>query len=712
MSAPALAASPPPGTDLPPLREELQLLPGSPAWDGGPTWLIHDPPAGQFIRIGWAEFEMLTRWHLRNPEKIATAVSCQTSLGISPTDVMSLCERLQRMRLVGLPGKDTQGLAKEYAARRSQGLFARLLKSYIFFRVPLVRPDGFLRSLSGKVRWAYSRLFMVLTIAAALLGLFLAIRQWDTFIGGFPYLLTGPGVAVGLLALMILKVLHELGHGFTGRRYGVRARRAGVAVMFFVPMLYTDLTDAWRLTSRWQRVMIGAAGILTELMVACWALLLWNFVPDGVFRSVLFFWATAAWILTVIVNSSPFLRFDGYYILSDAIDQPNLHSTAFALSRWHLRRVVLGLQEASPVRCSRARERFLIGFGYATWFYRLFLFLGIAYILYLLPLKVFGIFLAAVEIWWFILRPITQELGIWWKRKSEFGMNKTIIRSAIFLGGLSVVFLAPFQTAVHGEAVVAAERRTIVLAPASGQIMSLEAEQGVQVTSGMRLALLSSPQLVYETDRLRSELENLDRMIGMSGRSDTLTQRVSVLISERASRAEELRSVESEIDLLDIRAPFDATVVERADRLVAQDWVGRGEPIFILADLSEITIDGFVTESDIARIEIGSTGQLHFSSDGLRPVDVRVVGIDAFSLENIPYPLLSSVHGGPVASRTDADGRLVPVTPIYRVYLTAMTPIVANRMEHAHLRLDARAESYAGHIWRVVAGTIIRETGF
>lgn len=712
MSAPALAASPPLGTELPPLREELQLLPGSSAWDGGPTWLIHDPPAGQFIRIGWAEFEMLSRWYLRNAEEIAKAVSTQTSLQISASDVISLCERLQRIRLVGLPGKDTKNLGKEYATRRSQGLFTRLLKNYIFFRIPLLRPDGFLLHWDSSIRWAFSPFFVALTILAALLGLYLVIRQWDTFIGGFPYLLTGPGVVMGVLALIVLKVFHELGHGFTARRYGVRARRAGVAFMFFVPMLYTDLTDAWRLTSRWQRVMIGAAGILTELIVACWALLLWNFVPDGVFRSALFFWATAAWILTVVVNSSPFMRFDGYYVLSDAIDQPNLHSTAFSLSRWHLRRVVLGLQEASPVRCSRARERFLIGFGYATWLYRLFLFLGIAYVLYLLPLKVFGIVLAAVEIWWFILRPIAHEIGTWWKRKSEFGMNKTLIRSAIILSGISFVLFAPFQTAVHGDAVVAAARRTIVLAPASGQLVSLDAEQGEEVRGGVRIALLSSPQLVYEADRLRLELENLDRMIGMSGRSDTLTERVSVLISERASRTEQLRSVEAEIDLLNIRAPFDAMVVERADSLVAADWVGRGEPILVLADLSEITVDGFVPESDIARIEIGSTGRLHFSSDGLRPVEVRVDGIDAFSLDDLPYPLLSSVHGGPVASRTDRDGRLVPITPIYRVHLTSMTPIMATRMEYAHLRLDGRAESYAQRIWRLVAGTIIRETGF
>ncbi|WP_296644308.1 hypothetical protein [Roseinatronobacter sp.] len=91
---------------------------------------------------------------------------------------------------------------------------------------------------------------------------------------------------------------------------------------------------------------------------------------------------------------------------------------------------------------------------------------------------------------------------------------------------------------------------------------------------------------------------------------------------------------------------------------------------------------------------------------------MRVAQIDAFNLDSIPYPMLSSVHGGPLASRTDPDGRLVPETPIYRVRLTSTMPIDTSRMEHAHLRLEARAESYAGRIWRVIAGTVIRETGF
>jgi putative peptide zinc metalloprotease protein len=706
-----LAASPK-ADDLPPLREELQLLLGPAAWDGSPTWLIHDPPAGRFVRIGWAEFEMLARWQIRSPVQLAKAVSEQTSLAVTPADVTAFCDQLRRTRLVGIPGADTSGLLKEYDTQRAQSLFMKLLKNYIFFRLPLVRPDPFLKRWVWAVSWIYSHLFLALTVAAAVLGILLATRQWDTFVGGFPYLLTGPGIISGLAALVLLKLLHELGHGFTARRYGCRARRAGIAFMFFVPMLFTDLTDAWRLTLRWQRVMIGAAGIVTELIVACWALLLWNFMPDGIVRSILFFWATAAWILTLLVNASPFLRFDGYYVLSDAIDQPNLHSAAFDMARWHLRRIVIGLNDPIPVRHTALRRRFLIGFGYATWVYRLLLFLGIAYILYLLPIKVAGIALAAVEIWWFILRPVVAELGVWWKRKAHLRMNASLLRSIFVTIAVTLVFVLPLRTSVHGIVMVAAESRTVILAPAAGQIESLYVDHGRAVQYGQMLAAISSPQLEYEVVRLRAEILNLDRLIEMSGRTDAMLQRVNVLVAERASRYEELRSAEAAISQLEIHAPFSGRIIEIVDRLQERDWIARGQPVFVLVDDGSLVADAFVSEQDLSRLTIGGRGKLFIGNDGRAPHRVTITEIDIFSTGELGHPMLSSVYGGPIPSSIDADGRVVPASPQYRVRVQTDSPFVGDRMQVGRIIFEGAAEGLAQRMFRHVIGVAVRETGF
>jgi putative peptide zinc metalloprotease protein len=181
-------------------------------------------------------------------------------------------------------------------------------------------------------------------------------------------------------------------------------------------MAYTDTNDTWRLTSRWQRLLVASAGILTELVIAAWATLAWAFLPDGALRSAAFVLATTSWVATLAINASPFMRFDGYFILSDFLELPNLHERSFALARWRLREWLFDLGEEKPEHFSRRRETGLILFAWAVWIYRLVVFLGIAVLVYHFFIKIVGIFLFMVEIIWFIALPIRHELQAWAKR--------------------------------------------------------------------------------------------------------------------------------------------------------------------------------------------------------------------------------------------------------------------------------------------------------
>ncbi|UGA40408.1 hypothetical protein JOS77_14430 [Chromobacterium haemolyticum] len=160
-----------------------------------------------------------------------------------------------------------------------------------------------------------------------------------------------------------------------------------------MPVLYTDTNDAWKLNSRRQRLLIGGAGMLAELVLAAWATLLWSFLPDGPLRAGVFLLATTTWLATLAINASPFMRFDGYFLLADYLGLPNLHNRAFALARWQLRKTLLGLDDPVPEHFPAARRRGLILFAWATWLYRLVLFLSIAFLVYHLFFKALGMLL-------------------------------------------------------------------------------------------------------------------------------------------------------------------------------------------------------------------------------------------------------------------------------------------------------------------------------
>ena len=127
-----------------------------------------------------------------------------------------------------------------------------------------------------------------------------------------------------LVTLIFVKCLHELGHAFVAKHFGCRVSAIGIAFLVFFPFLYTDTTDAWRLRNHKERLLINFAGILTELHLALIATFAWAVLPDGGLKSVAFFIATTSWISSLVINVSPFMRFDGYYVFADWLKAENL----------------------------------------------------------------------------------------------------------------------------------------------------------------------------------------------------------------------------------------------------------------------------------------------------------------------------------------------------------------------------------------------------
>jgi putative peptide zinc metalloprotease protein len=265
----------------------------------------------------------------------------------------------------------------------------------------------------GAASLFYNRTFLLLTLAALVLGLAQVVRRWDMFAATLVDTFNWDGLAAYGAALFAVKLLHELGHAFTAKRYGCRVPTMGLAFLVMWPVAYTDTNETWRLTDRLQRLHVACAGIITELMVAAWATLGWVLLPDGAMRSAAFVLATTSWVATLAINASPFMRFDGYFILSDALDLPNLHERSFALARWKLREWLFGLGEDAPEQFGARRQFWLIVFAWATWCYRLVLFVGIAVLVYHFSVKLIGIMLFIVEMLWFVLRPIQRELSAW-----------------------------------------------------------------------------------------------------------------------------------------------------------------------------------------------------------------------------------------------------------------------------------------------------------
>ena len=304
---------------LTPLRDDLRLLPGPAAPDGTPSWTLYDPAAHRFIRLGWTEFEILARWALGEAEAVAAAIRAETPLSVSADDVARMLDFAARAELLRpLDPTSSLRLGQRVAqARLAPHLW--LLKNYLFLRVTLLNPDRLLARLLPWVSWAFRPWFPALLAALSALGLFLVGRRWDMFTHEMSYVFSAEGALMVAVALSLAKVAHEFGHGLAARHFGCRVPAMGVALLVMWPVLWTDVTDSWKLTDRRQRLAIDAAGMAAEIMLAVAASVLWGLLPDGALRSAVFLLSGSTWLLTLAVNLNPFMRFDGYFLLSDSL---------------------------------------------------------------------------------------------------------------------------------------------------------------------------------------------------------------------------------------------------------------------------------------------------------------------------------------------------------------------------------------------------------
>ncbi len=699
-------------TTVPALREELRLLPATPQPDGSPAWHILDPVRNRFFRIGWLEFELLCRWALGRPDAIAGAVREETTLGATPDDVGALAEFLERHVLAAPAGPQPGHTLADRASHQRGAWWQRLVHQYLFFRVPLLYPQAGLARLARRLRWAWSPAFLAVTVAAGVAGLWLLSRQWDTVLAELGGAFGGLGWLGFALALAVSKTLHELGHAVTAVRHGVRVGHMGVAFLVLLPMLYTDTGESWKLLTSRARLRIAAAGLTAEVALAVWATLAWALLPDGALRQAMLFLSTSAWVISVAVNASPFMRFDGYFLLSDALDLPNLHERAGALARARLRRGLLGLPEPDPEPFPPGMARALNLFAWTTWIYRAVVFFGIALLVYHLAFKLLGIVLFLVEVVWLILRPVWHELRHWWRlRALVLPGRRTLLLAG--LGGLVVLVVLPWQGGVTADGWVHAEQR-VLYAPQPAQLDAVAVRAGDAVAEGQLLFALRQPALADGEHKATIMAEAYGRQaagfVGVEGTGTASAQLAAQLAAEWRQEAAAKRD---EAARLRLAAPFAGTVLDLDPDLRPGAWVDVETPLAWLVDDRQWRAEVLVEEAAIGRVRPGQAAKVHVAGSAAAPWPARVLSIDPARLQALPHPLLDARHGGPVRTEEGKERAAAkPRDALFRVTLALDSPPDARRVQLVQAVIDADPQSLWDRWAGALVATLIRESGF
>jgi putative peptide zinc metalloprotease protein len=696
---------------LPILREDLALLRGTEDGSGAPSWTLYDPIRHRYFRIDHLGFEMLARWKVGEGRMLVGMIGEQTFLRPDAQDVSKLVDFLRNNCLIDRLAPDAAGAFLRIKERGQEKWHGWLLHRYLFFRLPILRPERFLAMVEPWAKPLFSSWALWTVVVLAMIGFYLVGRQWEVFLSTFTAFASWQGQVGLVVGVMLSKILHEFGHALTLHRYGGRVPTMGVAFLVMFPVLYTDTSDCWRLSSRRQRLAVGAGGMAVELAFACMALFLWSFAPEGTAKGMLFVVATTVWVATLVINLNPFMRFDGYYLLSDFLDIPNLQDRAFALARWRLREFLFGFGAEPPEIFPPGKTLVVLMYAYATWIYRLILFIGIALLVYHFFFKLLGLVLFAVEIGFFILWPAKRELGVWWSMRHLRPRFRNIARTAIILGAVALVLAYPWRTAVYAPSVLDAAQRTEIFAPMPARIGEAQIPVNGVVSKGQVLFRLTSPSLSFLRDKARRELAIARLRHGQHAVNRDKIDETATLVREIVLIEEKIAGIDRRLARLELIAPFDGRLTDVPDFARPGQWVNETTSLGIVVAGGGAVLSGFIEQDDVNTL----TGDAHlkFFTDDFpgRTLTGTLGSISPVSNARLDEMLLASVHGGPIDVQREPDGSLRPETALFR-FVIAFPDVSVERRTRGTARIEGDPRSVIARLARSVAMVFVRESGF
>lgn len=656
------------------LRPELKLRRGAPGDDGSKTWLLEDPLQGHYFELG--EFEAAFSVCLMTEPDIRSAVEklmAKTPLKPSPADIAGFLSLLQKERLAFLPSdfgdpekKDPSPAGAGVKTNRRRRIL-KALTGYLFVKIPLARPDAFIEKLLPWAAPLGSRPFLYVCAVLWVLGILFAFQDWELYAHTANHLLTPLGAAAFVAALSFVKILHELAHALAAKSRGLFVRRMGVALMVFMPVFYCDVSDAWRLRSRRDRVVIAAAGVMTEFAAAGVALFFWSVSPEGAIRSVMFYFSGASLASSLFTNLNPLMRFDAYYILMDYLRVSNLRSRSRAFFLYYVRRVLVDWQGPEPE--IHPRRKFLAAFGAFALAYRLFIFTVISVAVYHFVFKALGALLALAQAFAIVLFPLALEIRFLIQNRRFWGEKKKVLRSGAAAAAVLALAAFPMPRTQKLPGFLMVRDVAEITAPDSGRITGPLPALGKAVAPGETLLRIQSRALELKRDRLMRDFEKT-RSVMETMRAGGAEGGYRKWLAEEAKRiAAAVRTADEALSQLRVGSPIRGRVVRVNETLGPGAYLFRSA--FLMTVAGESGHEARVYADERTRQKLkgrrGARAGIVFEDMETPTLEGRLERVLDFPADSFVNLSLFDFAGGPMASAPSPDGRARPLKAFYPV---------------------------------------------
>jgi len=671
-------------------------------------WVVKEPISLKYFRFQEEEFAIL---QLLNGRRSLAQIKEQFEAAFPPqkvtlSDIHQFVAQLHRSGLVisDAPQQGQSLYRRSGEVQRREWL--QRLTSVLAMRFKGVDPERFLNRSYPYVRWLFHPVTVILCLLLAAGALLLVTVQFDTFQQRLPafHEFFGPRNWLLLaLVLAVTKILHELGHGFSCKHFGGECHEIGVMLLVLTPCLYCNVSDSWLLPNKWQRAAIGAAGIYVELMLAALATFIWWFTQADTLINLLALQVMfICSVSTILFNGNPLLRYDGYYILSDILEIPNLRQKSSQILGRLAGRWCLGLELPENPFLPQRNHLLFASYTIASTVYRWVVVFSILFFLNKVfepyGLKVLGQMIMLFGLFGLIVMPLYQIFRFLRVpgRIDQVKRKNVLITAGVAAAPIAFVLLVPLPCHVDCAVEIRPRNSRLIFVKVPGQIAEggVEAEAGKFVEEGAPLIRLVNHELELSVAELSGKIAQQEaQLAGMQAQRAIDPAGVGDLpAAKRALEALniQLRKKEEDLAELTIQAPTSGTVLpapSRPDEAPADgrlpSWSGspldpENEGAFLdesvqiceLGDPARMDAVLIIEQGDVEWVSQKQTVWIKLDAYTGESLEGEISDIAENRLEVAPAGL-SQQAGGELATRTDASGVQRPLHTSY----VALVPI-------------------------------------
>jgi len=725
------------------VRPDLQIF--EQKYEGKTFHVVKDPVCLRYYRFNQQEYFV---FQLFDGEHTLEQVRDRFEDEYKPhrLEYQDLESFARQLVTAGLVQHEQQGAGRHLFERRAkQRRLKRLtaLTNILYWKIPVFDPDRILSWMIRHLFWIFTAWFFALSVGLMLAAATHVMLHFDTFYAKLPAyqeFFSWNSVLYMWISLGIVKVIHEFGHGLSCKAFGGESHEMGVLLMCLSPALYCNVTDAWTLADKWKRIIISFAGIYVELVIAALATFVWWYTPHyPVVNNIALCVMVLCSVSTVVFNANPLMRFDGYYILADWLEIPNLREKSNRFLNNLFLSKALGIEVPPEPYMAPTRKWLFVIYAIASWIYRWVVLFGILWFLadFLGPkLKILSqmlalVSLASIFVWptYRVLRNIRQR-----GRLPDMKAARVYITLAILIGLVVAFFVAPLPVSrVREIGLIEIDPAAIEIKslPEPATLTSLHVRSGERVKEGNPLGEFTSRQLDVEMERARASrdaqqanakrLANLVARARIAGNEKDMQQ---YMIQEKDAREKAEAEDRQLRDLTDrwnrvreLKAPRSGLVIAAPSPDEVGKLFDRGvsetSPLFSVGDPSRLIIRVPVTPPNYRLIkdDLAASGELavtiHVKGRSDRDFNGRVLSLPAQNAATVPVQLTQR-GGGPLAVRPGGDPNVLqPLAQVYLVEVEILDPDGAiDPGQLASVKIHTKWRSAAWWVGRAIANAV------